>query len=273
MYLATLTIPNVGPGELAGALHRLRKAIARLRRHRWWAETVVGGLWRLEVTVNLTTRTWHPHANLLFEVSRPIRMAEFQPLLQAEWRAVLGETAGQWIWLVPGWGGALPEAVKRQVAEAHDAVDPDRDGRTSIDYTVKPDPHWIDPSDPGWVVEYIEALSRTRTVSSFGDWRGIPQTKPVSKEAVVVAPYVAGDDPFADRYLPTLDPLTSTLATWQFCGRGPRWALRSHKPPGEDRQEWLVWHPNDGTLDPSLADDDTPLVYQARMPLGHALSV
>jgi len=268
LYLATLTIPNVGPGELAASQKRLRKAIAKLRRRRWWAEAVSGGLWRLEVTVNLGSRTWHPHANLLFEVRSPIRMAEFQPLLQAEWRSVLGETEGQWVWLVPGWDGALPEAVKRQVAEARDELNEERDGRSSINYTVKPDRHWIDPTDPAWVVEYIEALSGSRTVSSFGDWRGIPEPKPAATEALVVAPYAVGDDPFAIRYLPELDPLTSTCAAWQFCGRGPRWALKPHRPPGDDRQEWLVWHPNDMTLDPALAEDDAPLVYQARMPMG-----
>jgi hypothetical protein len=268
LYLVTLTIPNVAPGDLAEALARIRKAIAKLRRRRWWDEAVVGGLWRLEVTINLKTRTWHPHANLLFETRRPIRMADWQPLLQAEWRSVLGEPAGQWIWLYPGWSGALPETVKRQVAMRDGSRIGADDGASSIDYAVKRDPHWIDPSDPGWVVEYVEALSGARAVSSFGGWRGLPRPPaepPV--EALVAAPYAPGDAPFAERKLPMLDPITSTEAAWEYAGRGPRWALRPHKPPGEHRQEWLVWHPDDGTLDPALADD-APLHYQARFPLG-----
>lgn len=268
LYLVTLTIPNVGPGDLAEAMGRLRKAIAKLRRRRWWDEAVAGGLWRLEVTINLETRTWHPHANLLFETRVPIRMATWQPRLQAEWRTVLGETTGQWIWLLPGWSGALPEAVKRQVKRGGETMAPP-DVASSIDYAVKREMRWIDPSDPAWVVEYVEALSGARAVSSFGAWRGLPRPKGEHVEHVAEAPWAPGDDFFVRRWLPTLDPLTSTPAeVWEFAGRGPRWALRPHKPPGDDRQEWLVWHPDDGTLDPAIADEDTPLVYQAHLPLG-----
>jgi|GEM_PF-5586111 len=272
LYLVTLTIPNVPLGELGPALIRLRKAIARLRRRSWWSEAVLGGIWRLEVTVNLKARTWHPHANLLFETRSPIRMADWQPLLQAEWRSVLGEPAEQWIWLKPGWSGAIREAVKHQVAIGADPDDLEleRDGATSIDYAVKPQvaPRWVDPSDSAWLVEYVEAVSGSRTVSSFGAWRGLPQPEREAGEELVQAPYVPGDHPALERYLPQYDPLTSTFASWRLYGRGPRWALRPVKPPGEKRSEWLVWHTHDGTLDPALADEETPLVYQARLPLG-----
>lgn len=277
LYLVTLTVPNVPLGSLSSELRRLRRAIARLRRRSWWSEAVVGGLWRLEVTVNLAARTWHPHANLLFETRAPIRMADWQPLIQAEWRSVLGQDAGQWVWLKPGWSGALREAVKHQVAIGADPADLDleRDGATSIDYSVKPQvlPRWVDPSDPQWLVEYVEAVARSRSVSSFGAWRGLPQPEREAGEELVVAPYVPGDHPAADRYLPQLDPLTSTTAAWALYGRGPRWSLRPFRPPGEHRSEWLVWQPDDGTLDPKVADDDAPLVYQARMPLGAPVDV
>lgn len=269
LYLITLTVPNVNIGELAMAQDRLRKAIAKLRRRSWWAAEVVGGVWRLEVTVNLKDRTWHPHANLLFETRRPIRMAEWQPRIQAEWRSVLGESYGQWVWLYPGWGGSLPEAIKRQVSEARAAedIDEERDGSSSIAYTVKPDPHWIDPSDPVWVVEYVEALSGSRTVSSFGGWRGLPKPEPRPTEKLVVAPHAVGDDFFKDRFLPELDPLTDTVARWTYYGRGPRWALRPHRPPGDDRDEWLVWHAADGAADPAFVEDEPPLSYQRRLAL------
>lgn len=264
LYLAVLTVPNVPIGELRASLERLRKAIAKLRRRGWWVDDVAGGLWRLEVTINLRARTWHPHANLLFETKQPIRMADWQPRLQAEWRSVLGETEGQWVWLRPGWSGAIAETVKRQIAQARGGVDVDeRDTGSSINYTVKPDPHWIDPSDPGWVVEYVEALAKSRTVSSFGAWRGLPRPHKDPGEELVTAPYAAGDNPFTDRKLPALDPLTSVEADWQFYGRGPRHVLRPHRPPGERRSEWLVWAPGDGT-DPAYADDDVGFTYQVR---------
>jgi len=266
LYLATLTIPNVDPGQLGASLGRIRKAIGKLRRRSWWLEAVTGGLWRLEVTINLSARTWHPHANLLFETDRPIRMADFQPRLQAEWRSVLGEDAQQWVWLVPGWSGALPEAVKRQLQQGQLQADPERHGATSIDYTVKPDPHWIDPSDPAWVIEYVEAMAGRRAVSSFGTWRGLPSPAPEPSEELVEAPYAPGDDFFARRVLPRLDPLTDQPADWQPLGRGPRWALRPFRPPGEGRQEWLVWRSGEGP-DPDTADDDTALIYQASLVL------
>lgn len=266
LFLATLTIPNVDPGDLEASLERIRKAIAKLRRRRWWLEAADGGLWRLEVTINLRTRTWHPHANLIFETKRPIRMADFQPLLQAEWRSVLGEDAQQWVWLVPGWSGALPEAVKRQLQEARPPAEAERHGQSSIDYTVKPDPHYVDPSDPAWVIEYVEALAGRRAVSSFGAWRGMPVPPSDPTEQLVEAPYAPGDDFFATRHLPQLDPLTDQPADWEPFGRGPRWALRPFRPPGEGRQEWLVWRSGDGP-DPGAADDDTALVYQAALVL------
>jgi hypothetical protein len=269
MYIVVLTIPNVPPGELAAALNRIRSAIGRMRRRRWWSDVVIGGLWRLEVTINLRERTWHPHANLLFETDDEISLRDWQQLLAVEWRSVLGEGAQQWIYLKPGWNGALPEAVKRQLVEGRGGgLDVERDGQSSIAYGVKPDPHAVDPSDPGWLVEYIEALAGRRAVSSFGGWRGLPKPKRASEEQLVTAPYAPGDDFFAERHLPELDPLSNTVASWKFAGRGPRWALRPFRPPGEGRQEWLVWHARDGTLEPTLADDDTPLAYQARLPIG-----
>ena len=272
LYLATLTIPNVGPGQLRDSLRRLQAAIGKLRRRKWWADEVVGGMWRLEVTINLDTRTWHPHANLLFETRDPIRMAKWQPKIQEEWRSVLNEVEGQWIWLLPAWGGSLPEAIKRQVSEARgtDRLDTDRNAKSSIDYTVKSDLHWIDPSDPGWVVEYVEAVAKSRTVSSFGGWRGLPKPERAAGEPLVEAPYVAGDDPFATRFLPERDPLTNTVAIWKPMGWGPRSALRPYRPPEEGRSEWLIWHADFGSPDPSQADDDGPLAYQRRFTLAPA---
>ena len=275
LYLAVLTIPNVALGQYGDACDQLRVAVGKLRRRRWWLDAVAGGLWRLETTVNLTTGTWHPHVNLLFETHHPIRMSVFQPLLQAEWRSAIGAADQQWVWLMPGWRGALPEAIKRQVKLTREAEVAAGDGATSIDYTVKaPKPDWIDAADPAWVIEYVEAHRGRRSVSSFGAWRGLPQppSSPLA-EPTVEAPWAPGEDPFVTRRLPMFDPLrpleAATPAQWVWIGRGPRWALRPHKPPEEGRAEWLVWAPGDGP-DPGAADDDLAFSYAPRLGLARA---
>lgn len=268
LWFAVLTVPNVPLGERAATHEVIRRALGKLRRRSWWTEAVVGGIWRLEDTVNLTTSTWHPHLNLLFETHAPIRMAEWQPLIQAEWRSVLGREAEQWIWLEPGWSGAVPETIKRQVAARRDVELRDDDVSSALDYSVKaPKLEWVDASRPEWVVEYVEGSRNRRSVSSFGAWRKLPKPPRSERdEPTVPAPYAPGfDDEWAPpRRLPLHDPLLplgSTPATWEFVGRGPRWTLRPVKPPEEGRSEWLVWSPGDGQ-DPTTADDDLAFTYQ-----------
>lgn len=269
LWFVVLTVPNVPLGERAAAHDLLRRAIGKIRRRRWWTDEVVGGIWRLEDTVNLTTSTWHPHANLLFETRGPIRMAEWQPLIQAEWQSALGRDAQQWIWLQPGWSGAVPETIKRQVVARRDLEQlSESDTSSALDYSVKaPKPAWIDASRPEWVVEYVEGSRNRRSVSSFGAWRKLPRVprSPI-QEPTVEAPYAPGyDDEFAPaRRLPKFDPLlplSAPPAAWQFVGRGPRWTLRPVKPPEEGRGEWLAWAPGDGA-DPSSAADDLDFTYQ-----------
>ena len=265
LFLATLTIPNVPIGELREGFARIRKAIERLRRQPWWEELVAGGLWRLELTVNLDERTWHPHANLLFETHRRESMQRtLQPKLQAGWRRALGhaeDEPGDWTWLVQGWDRVLEpirEAVKQQVAWRFDGENApagkvDDDTGSSLDYSAKPPgAGWIDSADPAWVIEYVESTAGRRAVGSFGSWRKPPPAKVEhADEALVEAPYVPGDDFFRKRWLPERDPVDGTLAEWELYGRGPRSALRPVKPPGGD--PWLVWTAGP---DPSAADDD-----------------
>lgn len=271
LYFAVLTIPNVQPGELAAAFDLIRTAIGKLRRRSWFDQGVAGGLWRLEVTVNLVDGTWHPHANLLFETHRPIRMADWQPLLQRDWRAALGVSDEHWVWLEPGWSGSLPETIKRQVKLSREGEPDKRDGATSIDYSVKaPKPDWIDRADPGWVIEYVETQRGRRSVSAFGSWRGQKAPKfDDPADDLVEAPWTPGDDPHLTRKLPMYDPLAppGTRAAWEFAGRGPRWPLRPVRPPG-GRREWLVWRPGDAAPDPGgNVDDDVALgAVQLRMP-------
>lgn len=265
LFLATLTIPNVPLGELGDGFARIRKAIARLRAQPWWRELVTGGLWRLELTVNLEDRTWHPHANLLIETHRRESMQRtLQPKLQAGWRRALGHAAdepGDWTWITAGWDRDLEplrEAVKHQVAWRFDGENAPAgpvaaDTGTSLEYTAKPPGiGWIDAADPAWVIEYVETQAGRRAVGAFGTWRKPPEVEREHSDDRVEAPHLPGDDFHRTRWLPACDPLTGTLAEWSAYGRGPRTALKPVTPPGAS-EPWLVWV--DGP-DPGILDDD-----------------
>ena len=265
LLFAVLTIPNCARGDLAAAYERLRRAITKLRRQRWFAELVAGGLWRLELTVNRDQRTWHPHVNLLIETHRRVSMRRLQPQLQAAWRRALGEGAQQWVWLSPGWSGALPEAIKGQVAwqvEPADSTTGPRDTSSALDYTAKPPSvEWIQVDDPEWVVEYIESQRGRRQAAAFGSWRRQPQPKAEHDgELLVEAPWAPDDPPGRVRQLPQYDPTLPIAgqapADWVHLGREPRTALRAQRPP-DGGGEWLVWRPGDGPR-PDALDDDPP---------------
>lgn len=259
VYFAVLTTPNVPLGELAVSFDRLRKAVRDLQRQRWFRSSVTGGLWRLELTVNLEARTWHPHVNLVIESADPLELATWRERLQTTWRGLMGATSGEWVWLQPGWHATLGEAVKRQVAWdlAPPLEDPDDPAGSSLGYAVKGGPaSWIDSADPAWVLEYVTTQRGRRQVSAWGSWRGLPPA-PLehSDEATVWAPDGPADSPFAPpRRLPESDPITGELASWEWAGMGPRWALRSHRAAGA-RSAWLVWAPGDDG-DPLYTDDD-----------------
>lgn len=277
LFFVVLTMPNVPLGELAPALDMLAKARARLCRRQFWIGAIAGGFWRFELTFNLEQLTWHPHLNLLIESSGPLRMADFQPALQAQWRAVLarlgvkwrnaaGELSGQWVWLEEAGQKGLVEAIKQQMAEGKSPAEAAQAAAAmavdrGIDYAVKPDPDWSDPAHPEWVIEYVEAMAARRSLNSFGSWRGLLKPKSEPVEELVKAPYVPGEF-FADRMLPYLDPVTDQPATWSFSSFGPRHLLRPLRPPGEHRQEWLVWHPSIDDLDPAIEIDDLSISYQ-----------
>ena len=276
LFLAVLTVPNVPLGQLAAAFDRCRRALERLRRQAWFSSRVAGGLWRLELTVNLETRTWHPHVNLLLETRRRESMQRYlQPQLQRAWRRALGDPegfAGDWSWLEQGWDRALPairEAVKRQVAwrfeQGQPANEPaDVDLSSSLVYSAKPPGSgWVDEADPAWVIEYVESQAGRRAIGTFGSWRKVPVAKPEhADELLTEAPFAPGDDlsPWAPKrwlpaYVPTLPRAGRQPAEWEFYGRGPRWALRPVRPP-DGGDPWLVW--TEGP-DPSQRDVDGAL--------------
>jgi hypothetical protein len=277
LFFAVLTMPNCSLGELRRAMSTLVEACCRLRRRRGWTDAIAGGIWRYEVTFNLREQTWHPHLNLLVESKGPLRMAHWQPILQREWRSVLarlgvtwrgagGELSGQWGWLEEAGRAGLSEAIKQQLQQGASSADVDdaieQAVNRGIDYTVKPDPDWSDPSHPEWVVEYVEAAAGRRSLNSFGTWRGLPKPKSEPAEELVSAPYVPGEF-FTERRLPYLDPLTDQPAAWEFATFGPRHLLRPFRPAGENRQEWLIWHPSLGDPgDPTVDLDELAITYQ-----------
>lgn len=71
---AVLTVPNCQPGQLRQTLTRLAKAWRALRGGAGGASkapgpwrNVRGGIWRIEISWNSTSETWHPHIHTLLD--------------------------------------------------------------------------------------------------------------------------------------------------------------------------------------------------------------
>lgn len=62
----TLTLKSED-SPLRDQLKHLRKAFARLRRHRFWRSRVTGGVYCVEVTYNHDRRQWHPHLHAIID--------------------------------------------------------------------------------------------------------------------------------------------------------------------------------------------------------------
>jgi hypothetical protein len=254
LYFLVLTLRNPPLGQLATTLDLVRDAMTRLRRRKgaWVAipalrgpvpARVIGGLWRVETTVNRRRRTWHPHLNVVIETDRPASMRDWRPQLVRAWASALGVDVAH-LWL-------------REAGAAGAA-----DMREALKYSIKPDPSFADPDRPEWVVEYIEATRRRRLLNSFGSWRGLEEPEPEPMEETWRT--YADDDPmgFVPRTVPVLDPLTdlpTEAADWVWRGDGPRRRLFPFRPPGELRVEWLVWHPSMDAASPIDAMDEPEL--------------
>ena len=82
-----LTIKNVPCGTLYESLRQLTDALRAFigRKHDWFREKVLGGLFNVEITYNRRSKTYHPHVHILCEAAYiPVRD------LSAKWAAFAG---------------------------------------------------------------------------------------------------------------------------------------------------------------------------------------
>jgi hypothetical protein len=87
-WFLTLTVKS-GP-DLAERAAHLRTAFKKLRRRRWWAANVAGGIAVEEVTHNERSGDWHPHLHLIIDAALP--QAVLQDTLRVLWLAVTGDS-------------------------------------------------------------------------------------------------------------------------------------------------------------------------------------
>lgn len=128
---------------LADQLTLMRDAFKRLRRKAEWLKYVVGGVYVIEITLNLKTRLWHPHIHLIFD-------GQFFPQrqLSAMWEKVTGGSKIAWVLEVSDRRGAAVELAKYLGKPAH-----------LEDFTAAE------------VCEYAKATSGSRMAQSFGAYR------------------------------------------------------------------------------------------------------
>jgi hypothetical protein len=130
-WFLTLTV-KTGP-DLAERAAHLRKAFKKLRRRRWFAANVAGGVAVEEVTHNAQTGDWHPHLHLIIDADVP--QAVLQAVLRDLWAAVTGDS---YILDVRPFQGATVAADLRELckytAKISDIVDNPMLVRVYLDY-------------------------------------------------------------------------------------------------------------------------------------------
>lgn len=137
--LITLTVRSDDRG-LAAQMKHLFDSFRKLRALRWWRESVQGGFYVVEVTLNQRTHQWHAHLHMLAD-------GDFiaQAKLAHVWEQVTGDSRIVDIRAVP-----------------------DRDKAVSYLTTYLAKPANVERWPPDAVREYAEALHGKRLVHTFG---------------------------------------------------------------------------------------------------------
>lgn len=158
----TLTRANIG--ELhAGDIRHLRQSFGRLRRMKFWAANVVGGVACIEITN--TGRGWHPHLHCLLDCSwlaiktpRP-RQQDSRDRKKELFQRAAVELERAWSKCI----GQLLSSVKAKRTSGADIV------REVCKYAVKGS-DLVESPDP--IGPAIHAMRSTRLVTSFGSFFG-----------------------------------------------------------------------------------------------------
>lgn len=152
--LLTLTIRGRDE-RLADLLRRLLTSFRRLRRLPLWRQRVEGGVAVLEVTRNPDTAAWHPHLHCLIT-------GKFIPQdqLADEWERCTGDSRVVDIRWVSDRNAATKYVTK---------------------YLTKPIEHDVIRYPPA-LDEAVTALRGTKQLYTFGKWRRLRLTKPLTED-------------------------------------------------------------------------------------------
>lgn len=129
---------------LSAQLDRLYRCFKTLRGDEWWEHNVQGGCATLEVTLNPTTKLWHPHLH-------PVVVGNYLPqaVLSRKWLAITGNSPIVHIKLIPD-----VDSVARYVAKY---------AGKGMDDSVF--------DDPTRLKEWLISSSGRRLCMTFGNWR------------------------------------------------------------------------------------------------------
>jgi len=149
--LRFLTLTLKSTDQTAGeCVQRLYACFRKLRQRSKIKKLVKGGIAFLELTINHDTRRYHPHLHVIFEGS-------YLPLdlVRKQWLSVTGDS-----WIVD-----VRELPKPEVC---------------VSYVTKYATKAIDSGiwqDPQTFAHVIQELKGTRTLFTFGSWRGMDLLK------------------------------------------------------------------------------------------------
>ncbi len=167
-WFLTLTVPNT-PSLLRDQLDHLIECFARLRRNSVWRCVkkengewvgVTGGVYSLESTYVVSTRSWHPHFHVLLEMPK-CHPDEWLDALKAEWLRVTGDA--QYLHLIPVYGRSKRgEKIYRRVNL--------KALKELVKYVTKAAPF---AESPELVDEFLTAFQHVRRVQGFGSFLGV----------------------------------------------------------------------------------------------------
>jgi hypothetical protein len=152
----TLTGPNVS--EITGSIKRMRKALFRFRKNKFFGGNVAGGVTSFEVTNE--GRGWHVHCHLLVDCrwlalnTRPPRTSDTRTTVRELCACAHRELSAQW-----GRCLGLPEAVTWAERAYGKAL------IETLKYNVKP-AQLIECQDE--IAPLIDEMHRMQLVSGFG---------------------------------------------------------------------------------------------------------
>ena len=160
--LVTLTMPHQMDTSCPSDVRKLRRALGKLRRLRWFLRAVKGGITSIEVTGG--DNGWHPHAHMLIDC-RWFAVTVPEPdyrtprdKFKASFKRARKEVAEQWA-LCLGETRRLQVAISRARPQA---------AREVLKYAVKPQELAESPLP---LAPLLDILRVTRLVSAFGSVR------------------------------------------------------------------------------------------------------